>query len=85
MYVSRACVGGKMNLPQDLITLRCKILLDICSADILSVQSMLGHAKISTTGMYLHVLEENKISTAHRLSSAYAEMLNPVKPETPKT
>lgn len=54
-------------------------------ADILSVQSMLGHAKISTTGMYLHVLEENKISTAHRLSSAYAEMLNPVKPETPKT
>ena len=54
-------------------------------ADILAVQSMLGHAKVSTTGIYLHVLEENKVTTAHRLSSIYLEMLNPVRPETPQT
>ena len=46
MYVSRACVGGKMNLPQDLITLRCKILLDICrNEDVMVPEAALGLVK----------------------------------------
>lgn len=46
MYVSRACVGGKMNLPQDLITLRCKILLDICRhEDVMVPEAALGLVK----------------------------------------
>ena len=50
-------------------------------ANLASVQSMLGHSKITTTSLYLHSVDEKNAQTAKILSTALATYANKDKKE----